>query len=554
MENASEMTIEQLEKIITSKEGEQLEFKEAKSNYHFETLIRYCVAIANENGGMIVLGVTDKRPRRIVGSQAFKQPERTRSSLINHLHLNIDFSIVNHPNGRVLIFHIPPHPIGNPIKYKGIYWEREGDSLVTMSENRLREIFAEAGHDFSADICTAARMDDLDAVAIENFRERWIIKSGNQNLATLTPEQLLNDAEALIDGRLTYSALILFGTRKALGKHLARSEVIFEYRTTDASGPAHQRKEFRQGFFSFYEELWSLIDLRNDIQHFQSGLFVLDIPTFSERVVREAVLNAISHRDYQLAGNIFIRQYPRRLVLESPGGFPTGITQENILDRQQPRNRRIADIFAKCGLVERSGQGMNLMFELSIKDSKPKPDFSGTDQYQVMLNLNGEVQDPQFLEFLEKIGQKTLDFFSTTDFLLLDYVRRDHKIPEQFQNRFQSLVEKGVIERFGRGRGVKYILSRRFYKMVDKKGIYTRKKGLDRETHKALIMKHIEENRSSGSRLRELMQVLPELSKDQVQKLVRDLKVEGKIYKIGTTRAALWYPGNTDTIAPDKSN
>jgi ATP-dependent DNA helicase RecG len=342
----------------------------------------------------------------------------------------------------------------------------------------------------------------------------------------------------------------LFGTRKALGRHLAQAEVIFEYRASDASGPAQQRVELRQGFFSFYDKLWNLINLRNDIQHFQSGLFVLDIPTFSERIVREAVLNAVSHRNYQLGGSVFIRQHPRRLVLESPGGFPVGITEQNILDRQLPRNRRIADIFAKCGLVERSGQGMNLMFELSIQESKPTPDFAGTDQYQVVLNLNGEVQDLRFLQFLEKVGRETLELFSTADFLLLDHIHRECKVPDHLQNRLQSLVEKGLVERFGRGRGVKYILSRRYYKMVDEKGAYTRKKGLDRETNKALLLKHIKENRDSGSRLKELMQVLPALSKDQVQKLVAELKKEGEIYKIGATKAALWYPENPDSIAP----
>jgi len=479
----------------------------------------------------------------IVGSQAFKQPERTRSSLIDHLHINIDFSIVNHPKGRVLIFHVPMHPIGNPVKYKGIYWHRKGDSLAAMSEDQLRNIFAESGHDFSADICTSATIDDLDSEAIENFRKRWIKKSGNQGLATLPHEQLLTDAEAIVDGSMTYAALILFGSRKAVGKYLAQTEVIFEYRATEVSGPAQQRKEFRLGFFCFYDELWELINLRNDNQHFQSGLFVLDIPTFSERVIREAVLNAISHRDYQLGGSVFIRQYPRRLLLESPGGFPVGINVQNILDRQSPRNRRIADIFAKCGLVERSGQGMNLMYELCIQDSKPIPDFTGTDQYQVVLNIDGEVQDPRFLQFLEKVGQETLALFGTPDFLLVDYIHRECKVPEQLQYRIPSLVENGVIERFGRGRGAKYILSRRFYKMVNEKGSYTRKKGLDRETNKALLLKHIKENTDSGSRLSELLQVLPALSKDQVKKLIAELKNEKKIYHIGTTRAALWYPG-----------
>lgn len=323
--------------------------------------------------------------------------------------------------------------------------------------------------------------------------------------------------------------------------------IVLSYKTAGALSLAHKR-------FSFYDELWELINLRNDTQHFQSGLFVLDVPTFSERVVREAILNAVSHRDYQLGGNVFIRQYPRRLTVESPGGFPVGINEQNILDRQSPRNRRIADVLTKCGLVERSGQGMNLMFELSIQESKPTPDFTGTDQHQVVLNLNGEVQDPSFLQFLEKVGRETLDLFSTADFLLLDYVHKNRTIPDSLRGRLQVLVEKGIIERYGRGRGVKYVLSRRFYKMVDKKGAYTRKKGLDRETNKALLLKHIEENREDGSRLKDLMQVLPALSKDQVQTLIRELKSDGKIYKSGVTRAALWYPANTDDITSENNS
>ena len=82
----------------------------------------------------------------------------------------------------------------------------------------------------------------------------------------------------------------------------------------------------------------------------------------------EAVLNAVSRRDYRLAGSVFVRQYPRRLEIVSPGGFPTGITQENFLWRQAPRNCLIAEVFAKCGLVERSGQAVNLMFEESIRE------------------------------------------------------------------------------------------------------------------------------------------------------------------------------------------
>lgn len=534
---------EYLQSLLNAKEGENLEFKEAKRSFDSETLAKYACALANEGGGEIVLGVTDKRPRKVVGSTAFAQPERTRSGLCQQLPLRVDFSEINHPEGRVLVFHIPARPVGTPLKYKGIYWMRDGDSLVHMSEDRLRAIFAESGHDFSADICFGASSEDLDEEAIEDFRRRWINKSGNQGLANISRQQLLADIEATLDGQITYAALILFGTRQALGRYLGQAEVVFEYRSSEASGPAQQRKEFRLGFFSFYEELWQTINLRNDLQHFQEGLFVLDIPTFSERSVREAILNAVSHRDYQLGGSVFIRQYPRKLVIESPGGFPVGISIDNILDRQSPRNRRIADILTKCGLVERSGQGMNLMFEQSIQESKPVPDFSGTDRYQVVLTLNGQVQEPLFLRFLEKIGKERLQLFNTQDFLLLDLVHREQTVPEKMQPRLKTLVERGIVESVGRGRGTRFILARKYYALAGKKGVYTRKKGLDRETNKALLLKHIKEYVSSGSRLQDLQQVLPSRTKGQIQSLLKELKAEGRIHKVGRTRAALWYPG-----------
>ena len=159
-----------------------------------------------------------------------------------------------------------------------------------------------------------------------------------------------------------------------------------------------------------------------------------------------------------------------------------------------------------------------------------------------MLTLHGEVQDPSFLQFLERVGREKLELFSTADFLLLDAVHREQLVPEHLKSRLQNLVAMGVIEKFGRGRGVRYILGRRYYKMTGQKGVYTRRKGLDRETNKALLLKHIQENRDSGSRLKDLMQVLPSLSRSQIQALLRELRSEGKIDNTGTTRGALWYP------------
>jgi len=323
--------VQQLESRMQARESEHFEFKEAKQRYDFEELVKYCVALANEGGGKMILGVTDKIPRRVVGTQAFRNLERTKAGLTERIHLRIDAEELIHPDGRVLVFHIPPRPIGMPIHYAGRYFMRSGGDLVPMLPDMLKRIFDESGPDYTAEVCPKATMDDLDPSAIEDFRNRWIKKSKNEKMRSPSAKQILFDAELLAGEGVTYAALILFGKREALGRLLAQGEVIFEYRSSDVSGPAQQREEFRQGFFSFYDELWNLINLRNDRQHFQDGLFIWDIPTFNESAVREAILNAISHRDYRMAGSVFVRQFPRRLEIASPGGLPRGITPENIL-------------------------------------------------------------------------------------------------------------------------------------------------------------------------------------------------------------------------------
>ncbi len=388
-------------------------------------------------------------------------------------------------------------------------------------------------------------MDDLDPNAVEVLRQLWQRKLLDQDISTRPIEQLLADAELLVDNQVTYAALILLGKREALGKYLAQSEVIFEYRSNEAPGPAAERHEFRQGFLSVLDEIWRLINQRNDLQHFQQGFFIWDVPTFNERVVREAVLNAVSHRDYRHGGSVFIRQYPRRIEIVSPGGFLPGITPDNILRQQNPRNRRIAAVLGKCGLVERAGQGFDFIFSESIRQSKPLPDFSHTDAHSVSLTLHGEIQDPEFLRFLEEIGQERLAIFGINDFLVVDLVHREQSVPDDLQSRVSHLLEQGIIERVGRGRGVRLMLSRRFYRHIGKAGTYTRKRGLDRETNKALLLKHIRDNRKSGSQLKELMQVLPSLSRAQVQNLLQSLRNEGAIHKVGATKGARWYPGKS---------
>lgn len=530
--------VDSIRELLEAKEGEHTQFKEAKNRFDFGEAAKCCCALANNGGGKLVFGISDKRPRRVVGSNAFEQPERTRMGLIEKLKISIDFRLFSHEGKRILVFDVKSRPIGLPVQYDGVAWIYEGDVLKPMPEDMRRKIYDEVGVDFSGMICAGATVEDLDETAIENFRTKWIEKKGKKQLAALSKEQLLHDCGAITDEGITYAALILFGKNSSIIRYLPQAEIIFEYRSSEASGPANQREEFKTGFFACYDQIWELINLRNDKQHYQEGFFVFDIATFNERVVREAILNAVSHRSYQFGGSIFIRQYRDRLIVESPGGLPFGITLDNILDRQLPRNRRIAEILSLCGMVERSGQGMNLMFELSVQEAKPLPDFTGTDDFFVSVTLNGLILDKEMLSVIRRISEKDSEMLSTEDFLAINALYHSQPLDRKMQERLPRLTDMGIVEHIGRK---KYVLARSLYAATGKSGVYTRRVGLDRDTNKELLMKHIRKNNAIGTPFKELQQVLPGLSRGQIQVLMRELRADGKIICIGKTSAARWF-------------
>lgn len=168
-----------VEELLEEKEGERYQFKEAKNRFDSKEAARCCCALSNCGGGKLVFGITDKRPRKVVGSNAFEQPERTRKGLIDALKVMVDFQVYDYQGKRVLVFEVSGRPIGLPIQFKGIALWYEGDSLVPMPEEVRRRIYAEAGVDFSSGICQNAGIGDLDIDCIEKFQKQWVQKSGN---------------------------------------------------------------------------------------------------------------------------------------------------------------------------------------------------------------------------------------------------------------------------------------------------------------------------------------------------------------------------------------
>jgi ATP-dependent DNA helicase RecG len=535
------VTLADLERWLVSKETEHLEFKEAKQTFSFDDVKRYVVALGNEGGGHLVLGITPKLPRLVVGSLAFRDVGELKKRLYDVFRRAFDVEELEHPTGRVVVIHIPSRPVGTPLHVDGTYLVRAGESVVPMTADRLKAIFDEAVPDFSNE-ATKATLDDVSPTALKVLVELWVKKTGDEGKRSLDVGQVLDDLGLLDGGQLRVAGLVLLGTKAALRRHLAAAEVIHEYRAAENNIEYQHRHEWRAGFLDVMDEIWNAVAARNDVMHFQEDLFMRDVPVLREDVVREALLNAVSHRDYRSPGSIFLKQWPLGLTVMSPGGLPPGITVDNIVVQQMPRNRLIADTLRTIGLVERSGQGMDKMVRRSITDGKQPPDFTFTDAHNVVVTLHGEVKDSRFIRFLETIGAETLKRFHPLDFIVLDHVHRDAAIPELCRPRVTVLLDAGVIERAGK----EVILSKALYAFLGERGTYTRRKGLDDPTLKALIRDHLRDvSQQEGASLEELLTVLKAASptRSRVQRLLREMRAAGEVWLRGKTRGGRWMPG-----------
>ena len=158
---------------------------------------------------------------------------------------------------------------------------------------------------------------------------------------------------------------------------------------------------------------------------------------------------------------------------------------------------------------------------------------------------------PAMVRFLERVGEARLQAFSTMDFLVLESLHQDKTLTEAMKERLPGLMEAGAVEPLGQGRSRRYVLSKALYASMGAKGVHTRKRGLDHETNKALLLQHLKGQGDLGSPLSELEQVLPALPEHKVQRLLSELKDEHKIALEGTRRWARWKLAGKAQHTPD---
>jgi ATP-dependent DNA helicase RecG len=376
------ITMETLERWLTvPAETERLEFKEAKTQYEKEKLLKYCVALANEGGGYFVLGITDKTPRRVVGSQAF--PSLTsineiKSLIFQKLGFRVDVTELQHPDGRVLVFEVPSRPVGQPLEFDGAYLMRVGEGLVPMTPDVLKRIFAEDQPDWFSQIAqsNASPSDVIALLDTQSYFELLKIPYPTKRDAVLKRLQSQKLIHQTSQGwNITNLAAILLAKRlDAFSSTLARKAprvVIYE---GTSKLKTRDEKNGGKGYAVGFEGLVDFVYSAAPQNRFIEEAIRQEVKMFPRQALRELIANALIHQNFLATGtSVMIEMYTDRVEISNPGSPPIEVAR--FIDENQSINESLAEIMRRFGICEEKGSGIDKVVEAAEVFQLPAPYF-----------------------------------------------------------------------------------------------------------------------------------------------------------------------------------
>lgn len=556
------LTIEQLKKFKESED--KVEFKKAEQgNFAYDggsrtkpserrkCILGYVTAFCNEKGGYLVIGMEDAYPHKVIGT---KQCEGQLEELVSNVYRDTQIRPIVYElyedevnkKGRVLVIEIPPRPVGKLFRFEDVPLMRVGEELKPMSDEMIFQILQEHEPDFSAEICEGISVNDLDVEAIHILKQKYATKQKNPDFLTLPDEQVLSDLLLIRDHKVTNAALILVGKEDTLNEKIPQAAVFLEFRKSEAMVPYTNRQEYHQPFYKMIDQLWHDIDLRNDKIDVRENSYIFNISYFNEEVIREAINNAITHRDYRRNSETVIKQYPQKMVIINIGGFPLGVTVENILRvPSTPRNRLLADVLAKTGIVERSGQGVDKIIKNTLAEGKEKPDYSHSDPFRVELQLSAIIKDKAFAMFLDS-EQRDLpeeEKLSVFEVMALNDIREGNSDIVS-KDLIKQLLERNLIEKRGKTRGTYYILSKSYYEFCGEEGEYSYKDDWGINQVLPVIMPHLV--KFEKAKMKDFVRLLDgHLTRRQVRLIIDQLVDKNILAKDGEGAATTYKIGDT---------
>lgn len=406
--------------------------------------------------------------------------------------------------------------------------------------------------DTSAQPVADATLADFDPLERERLRQAVQQYGGDRVLLELDDEALdgaLGFTTRQPDGSRvpTLCGLLMVGRESALRERVPTHEFAFQVLEREAV----RFNEFRR--FPLLKALdWLETNFRpyNPEQELQVGLFRVPVPMVDMGAYREAVANALIHRDYHRLGAVHVRLDDTGLTVSNPGGLVDGVTLANLLTTEpRPRNRALADAMKRVGLVERSGRGVDTIYRGMLKFGRPAPDYGRTDSGNVVVRLPTDAADLDFRRMVVEEERRRSGELPIDSLIALASVRELKRVTtDELAGRIQrdaanakrtleALAEAGLVEAHGTARGRSYTLSASVYQQQGNRAAYTRQAGFTALQNEQLVLNYV---RQHGQIKRADVMGLCRLSEGQAKELIKKLKARGALIQHGERRSAYY--------------
>ena len=549
-----------VEALIRRGETLTVEFKgEERDRLPDRDIYEAVVAFANTDGGVLLLGVEDDA--RVTGARRGEtDPVQMQAAVFNNTSPHINVRVSLHSIGGRPVFAVETD------KYPAICATRKGVCVrrVIGADGKPENIpflpHEHAGRqsalgllDYSAQACQAASFADLDPLEFERLRQTVRRLNGDSVLLELDDAEIAKTLR-LVDTRdgaptPNVAGMLLLGREECLREMIPTHQAAFQ--VFDAVQDVRVNAFFQKPLLAVIEEMQQRFDARVSEEEILVGLFRLPVPEYGRVAFREALLNALLHRDYSRMEVAYVQWHADHLLFTSPGGLPEGVTIGNILVHEpKPRNARLYEAAKRIGLVEQSGRGVDKIFREQLRLGRPAPDYGRSDATAVRVVLHGGAANLDFARFVCEEDRDHRPLL-LDDLMVLNQLHLERRIDtesaaaliqktdSEARSVLARLVERGLVEALGEKKGRVYHLSGALYARLGGARAYVRARGIDPIRHESMILQFAE---AKGRIRREEVVQLCGVSPGQASRLLQKLAAKGALEMRGARRGAHYVP------------
>lgn len=536
------MNIDDFAEILKIGESINTEFKSWNKVSNMKKRINLAVdeliAFANNKGGTLYFGVEDNS--EVTGCDGNYDLQNIIESIYEKTRPSIfvDPEEIEYNGKKVIALTVASDGITHATT-DGRCLKRLGKNSKPFYPDEMSNRYSEIqSSDFSGRILSDSTEDDINKLEVYKLKEKLKARNPESTLADMDDIAFLRDL-ALVKSdsgniKLTVAGLLFVGKEQAINRLLPQAEVIYLHYSESNLEEYDARLDMKAPIISVIDRLSEKIQDSNRIVNVQVGLFRLEIVDFPEKVFQEALLNALSHRDYQSQGAVYVKHYPDKIVIENPGAFLDGITENNIITHPSvPRNKLIAETLQHLKYVQRTGQGVDIIFREMISSGKPFPEYKSYND-AVSLTIYSAIDDIDFVKFIANEENELSRSFSLSELMILRYLKDNRKITmseaesliqearDQAQNACSNLKRYGLIELSGN----EYMLTAKIYDELKNSVDYTKDKAIQYIKAREMILEYI---RDRGFVNNELVRELCGFSQKQARIILQRMRKENLI-------------------------